>query len=171
MMENNQLLVKKYISKHNSWEKKNVFVIFALQQIPIHLTKTVLKTTSSWLRWIVIDHRKLQVTLLFAYISWKKFCWHTFKASSEGVIVMRFQKMKTKYMKEDMWKSFFRKLAGWHIATSLRINLFTANFQGFILSKWTPSNVYFSLLYKVLGKHLWNSFSLYLLVKILQLVH
>ena len=44
----------------------------------------------SWLRWIVIDHRKLQVTLLFAYISWKKFCWHTFKASSEGVIVMRF---------------------------------------------------------------------------------
>ena len=31
MMENNQLFIKKYyISKHTSWEKKNVFVIFLL---------------------------------------------------------------------------------------------------------------------------------------------
>ena len=28
-------------------------------------------------------------------------------------------------------KGFFRKLAGWHLATSLQINLFTDNFQGF----------------------------------------
>ena len=35
------------------------------------------------------------------------------------------------YMKEDTWKSFFSKLAGWHLATSVQINLFTDNFQGF----------------------------------------
>ena len=33
------------------------------------------------------------------------------------------------------------------------------------------SNGYFSFFYKMLEKHLWNSFSLYLLVEILQLVH
>ena len=37
--------------------------------------------------------------LLFAYISWKKFYSHTFKTPSEEVIVMRFYKMKAKYMK------------------------------------------------------------------------
>ena len=74
---------------------------------------------------------KLQVTLIFAYISCKKFCSHTLKVSSEEVIVMASWKMKAKHMKEDMWKRFFRKLAGWHLATSLWINLFTDNFQGF----------------------------------------
>ena len=34
-------------------------------------------------------------------------------------------------MKENMWKSFHRKLAGWHLATSLQINFFRYNFQGF----------------------------------------
>ena len=73
---------------------------------------------------------KLQVPLLFAYISWKKLCLHTFKTSSEEVIVMRSEKMKAKHMKEDVWKTFFRKRA-WHLSTSLRINFFTDNFQGF----------------------------------------
>ena len=50
---------------------------------------------------------KLQVTLLFAYISGKKLCSHIFKASSEEVIVMRSEKTKAKYMKENVWKSFF----------------------------------------------------------------
>ena len=50
---------------------------------------------------------KLQVALLSAYISWKKLYSHTFKASSEEVIVMHSEKMKVKYMKEDVWKSFF----------------------------------------------------------------
>ena len=54
---------------------------------------------------------------------------------------------------------FFRKLAGWHLPTSLRINLITDNFQGF-LSYWTPSNGCISFLHKMLKKHLWNrSFS------------
>ena len=39
-----------------------------------------------------------------------------------------------------------------------------------ILSKWMPSNGYFSIWYKMLEKHLWNSFLLYLVVEILQLV-
>ena len=34
-----------------------------------------------------------------------------------------------------------------------------------------PSNGYFSIWYKILEKHLWNSFLLYLVVQILQLVH
>ena len=74
---------------------------------------------------------KLQATPAFAYICWKKFCSHAFKASSEEVIVMRSLKMKSKYMKEDMWDSFFRKLAGWHLATSVQITLFADNTQGF----------------------------------------
>ena len=39
-----------------------------------------------------------------------------------------------------------------------------------ILSKWTPSNGNFSILHKTLEKHLRNSFLLYLVVEILQLV-
>ena len=74
-------------------------------------------------------------------------------------------------MKEDLWKSFLRKLAGWHLATSLRINFFTGKFS-VILSKLTPSNGYFSVLYKMLENHLWNSFLLYCkFEKILELVH
>ena len=44
-----------------------------------------------------------------AYISWKNF-QHTFKATSEEVIVMYSEKLKVKYMKEDVWNSFFHKL-------------------------------------------------------------
>ena len=40
-----------------------------------------------------------------------------------------------------------------------------------MLSKWKPSNDCFYFLYKMLDKHLWNSFSLYLLVGILQVAH
>ena len=45
--------------------------------------------------------------LLSAYISWKKLCSHTFKASSEEIIVCILRK-NAKYMKEVGWKSFFR---------------------------------------------------------------
>ena len=38
-------------------------------------------------------------------------------------------------MKDDVWKSFFRKLAGWYLATSLRINLIAENFQGFSVNE------------------------------------
>ena len=44
---------------------------------------------------------------------------------------MHSEKMKAKYMKEDVWKSFIRKLADWYLATSLQINVFTDSFQGF----------------------------------------
>ena len=50
---------------------------------------------------------KFQVTLLFAYISWKKLRSHTLQVSSEKVIVILSGTMKAKYMKEDVWKSFF----------------------------------------------------------------
>ena len=36
-----------YISKHIGWKKKNDFVIFVLQYIPIYLTKTVPKTKTN----------------------------------------------------------------------------------------------------------------------------
>ena len=117
---------------------------------------------------------KLQVTplkLLSAYISWKKLCLRTFKASWEEVIWMCYEKMKAKYIKEDVWKRFFfREVAGCHLATSLQINFFTKEFPG-ILCKWTPLNGYFSILYKMIEKHLWNNLLLYLVVETLQLVH
>ena len=40
-----------------------------------------------------------------------------------------------------------------------------------ILCEWKLSNRYFSILYKMLEKQLWNSFLLYLVVEILQLVN
>ena len=40
------------------------------------------------------DHEK---SCFITYISWKKLCSNTFKASSEEVIVMRSEKMKAKY--------------------------------------------------------------------------
>ena len=42
---------------------------------------------------------KLQVTLLSAYISWKKLCSNTFKTPPEGVIRTYSEKMKAKYMR------------------------------------------------------------------------
>ena len=53
---------------------------------------------------------KLQVTLLSAYISRKKLCSLTLKAPSEEVILTYSAKMKAKYIKEDVWKSFFIQL-------------------------------------------------------------
>ena len=43
---------------------------------------------------------KLQVTRLAAYISRKKLCSQTFKASLEEVIVMHSEKMKEKCLKD-----------------------------------------------------------------------
>ena len=69
-------------------------------------------------------------------------------------------------MKEDVWKSFLRKLAGWQLATLLQINLFADSFQG-SFKILTSSNGYLLFLYKMLEKYLWNSFLLYLVVEIL----
>ena len=48
---------------------------------------------------------KLQVKLLFT----ERDCAHTL---SKWYSDIHSEKMKAKYMKEDVWKSFFRKLAG-----------------------------------------------------------
>ena len=63
---------------------------------------------------------KLQLTLLFSYTFWEKLCSHTFKASLKEVMVIPSDKMKAKYMKEDVWKSFFftRKLASCNCCTN-----------------------------------------------------
>ena len=58
-------------------------------------------------------------------------CSHTLKVSLEEVIIMFSEKMKAKFVKEDVWKSFFRKLAGSHLAISFQINFSTYNFQRF----------------------------------------
>ena len=75
-------------------------------------------------------------------------------------------------MKEDVLKSFFRKLADWHLTSSLRINFFTNNIQGFWLNEHLPvaSNT-LSFLYNMPKKYLGNSFLLYILPEILQVVH
>ena len=84
---------------------------------------------------------KIQITPLFVYISWKREReWlYNFKASSEEVIVMLSETMNAKYIK-SMCKRifFFCKLAGWHLADSLRIDFFTDNFQGFGLNDNIP---------------------------------
>ena len=50
--------------------------------------------------------------------------------SAEEVIVTHSEKMKVKYRK-DVWKSFIRKLAAWHLTTTLQIKFFTGSFRGF----------------------------------------
>ena len=50
---------------------------------------------------------KIQATLLFIYIFWKKECLHNFKVSLENVILMRSEDMKVKCIKEYVWKSSF----------------------------------------------------------------
>ena len=75
--------------QNTGWEKKNAFVIFVLQYINSNLldkNRTQEKVKCH------IQHEgcwtgKLQVTLFFAFISLKKFCSHTFKASSVELIV------------------------------------------------------------------------------------
>ena len=133
MMENNYFLIfffffKVHIKRQS--KKKDVLVIFILllynplyyckkRRTPICLIKTVLKRNlkrtlfhnSTWrkLTWMNRNWTgKLQVTLLSTYISRKKLCSQTFKASSEEVILMYSEKMKAKCMKKDVWKSFFR---------------------------------------------------------------
>ena len=69
-----------YISKRTGWEKKNVFVIIALQllftwQKPYSRRSQM--PDSTWMKLTYINRNwtaKLQVTLLLAYISWNKFC-------------------------------------------------------------------------------------------------
>ena len=51
---------------------------------------------------------------------------------------MRSEKMKAKYLNRYLWKRFFRKLAGWYLATSLRINFFTDEFYGFWSNQHFP---------------------------------
>ena len=48
---------------------------------------------------------KIQATLLFIYISWKKEYLQNFEVSLENVILMRSEDMKVKCIKEYVWKS------------------------------------------------------------------
>ena len=86
---------------------------------------------------------KIKVTLVFVSISWKKECWHNFKATSEEVIAIHSEKMKAKYIKKTYERVFFVTLqAG---ISQLHYELFSSKiiFRGF---DWmTPSNDYFSL--------------------------
>ena len=92
--------------------------------------KSHIQHERSWLGWIVIEQVNFTSNTTFCLYFLNKFFSHIFKASSEeSCCVLR----KTR---QNIWGSicgrvFFRKLAGWHLATSLWINLFTYNFQGF----------------------------------------
>ena len=65
------------------------------------------------------------------YFPLKEIVLAHFQNSSEEVIVIHPEKMKVKYMKENVRKSFLLKLAGWHLTTSLQINFFTVTFRDF----------------------------------------
>ena len=121
----------------------------------------------SWPKWIKITG-KLQVTLRVYFL--KKLCTNTFTLFGRSNCDA-FWENEGKYMIEDVWKSFFHELASWHLPTELHYWLLPhGSFSG-ILSKWTPSNNYlrmgyFLFLYKILEKHLWNIFLLYVVVEI-----
>ena len=75
---------------------------------------------------------KIHVALPFSFILLKrKECWYNFNASSEEVIVMRPEKMKTKKKKKEL-------------ATSLRINVFRDTFRRFRLNEHLPTDTYLS---------------------------
>ena len=79
---------------------------------------------------------------------------------SEEVIVMHSEKMKAKYVKENVWKAGILQLH--YKLTSSQIV-----FRDFkYLFRFIFSNSYLSFLHKILEKHLWNSFLLYLVVEI-----
>ena len=108
--------------------EQDVFVIFMMQETKnsnlfdkVYVQEDVncyIQHEENWLRWIVIE----QVNYYFPLVFPERCC------NREKVIVMYSKKMKAKYMKEDVWKSFFGYLPGWHLATSLQINFFTENF-------------------------------------------
>ena len=54
-------------------------------------------------------------------------------------MMMRYEKMMAKYIKGYVCERvFFSKFSGWQLATSLRINIFTDNFQKFWLNEHLP---------------------------------
>ena len=132
-------------------KKKDVLVIFISllynpiyyckkRRTPIYLIKTVLNRNlkrtlfhnSTWRKLTSMNRNwtgTLQVTLLSTYISRKKLCAQTFKASSEEVILMYSEKMKSKSMKKDV--NLQLAPASGHLATSQQINSFTNSFLGF----------------------------------------
>ena len=109
-----------------SYKKRNVLDKNSTQD----KFKSHIQHERSWLGWIVIEQVNFTSNTTFCLYFLNKFFSHIFKASSEeSCCVLR----KTR---QNIWGSicgrvFFRKLAGWHLATSLWINLFTYNFQGF----------------------------------------
>ena len=93
----------------------------AQENVQLHL-----QHGESWLGGIVIEQVNYKSPV---YVSWKKLCLHTFKdplgRSNPDVFLENEGKV---YEGGCVWKSFFRQLAGWHLGTSLRINLFPYNF-------------------------------------------
>ena len=61
----------------------------------------------------------------------KKLLLAQFKASFGRSNRDAFLENKGKIHEGKICETFFRKLTGWHLATSLEINLFTDNLQGF----------------------------------------
>ena len=93
------------------------------------------------------------------------------------IVLAHFQSLFGRINRDALWKNEGKLHEG------RCMSVFFVNFQvavsqlhyritsSEISIKWTPSNGYFSFLYKMLQKHLWNSFLLYLVVKILQLLY
>ena len=73
-----------------------------------------------------------KIPVFLVKISWKKECSHNLNTSLEKVTEMRSEIMLM------FWVCSFCKRAGWHPTNSLRINVFTYNFQGFWLNELFP---------------------------------
>ena len=99
-------------------KEKGVLVIFVLQEMknsnsfdwqkPYSRERQMQYSTWRKLTWVNRNWRgKLQVTLLFAYISWKKWCSHTFKASYGRSNRDTFWKNEGKIHEGGVVKEFF----------------------------------------------------------------
>ena len=82
---------------------------------------------------------KLQLTLLVANISWNQLFFHTFKVSSEQVTVMRSEKMKPKYMKEDV-KKCFKQSSSKYFAKNTELHFYRSLIFKKVAS-WNPKTV------------------------------
>ena len=102
-----RFLLKRYISKHTGWAKRRVFVFQKTKNYNLfdkNRTQDNIKLTYVNRNWT----GKLQITLLFAY---KEIVLthiqSLFRRSNRDAS----EKMKAKYMNQDVWKSVFLKLA------------------------------------------------------------
>ena len=103
MLDNNYVFIKKYISKHRAGCSCNLYIARNCTQENV---RCHIQHKEKWL-----SNRNWTGKLLFStYISWKKLWSHTFKVSSEKVIVYILRKWRQNAWRGMCERVFFVKL-------------------------------------------------------------